>query len=140
MRQIGISAVGAAVYTCLTTSAYMTGYTTIVYNFVPEGTDMPYIRFGDFMDRRSAMFGSRDFAPEDIAFMVHVFSNYQGDKECGDIMSAVTKALTATALSITGYSTLYNCELDYSDVMVDDSEPAQPCRHGILRFLIRVCP
>jgi hypothetical protein len=140
IRQIGISAVEAAVYTRLTTSAYMTGYTTKVYNFVPDGTAMPYIRFGDAIDGRDSMFSSRDNAPEEIAFNVHVWSNYAGDKEAGDIMTVVCQALESSDLSVTGYSTLWNARLDYSEIMIDDTEPARPVRHGVMRFIIRVCP
>lgn len=140
IRQIGISAVLAAVNTRLTTSTYMTGYTAKVFNFVPDGTAMPYIRFGDPLDRRDAMFASRDFEPEDVAFQVHVWSNAQGDKEAGDIMKLVCQAIESASLSITGYSTLYNARLDFSEIFVDDTEPAKPVRHGALRFIVRICP
>lgn len=142
IRQIGISAVLAAVYKRLTESAYMAGYTAKVYNFVPDGTAMPYIRFGDTLDRPSAMFGSRDFEPEDISFQVHVWSSAQGDKECATIMSAACQALESSSLAMTGtsYVTLYNARLDFSEIFVDDTEPARVCRHGVLRFIIRVCP
>lgn len=140
IRKIGISAVLAAVYTRLTTSSYLTAYASKIYDFVPDGTGMPYIQFGDPLDRPSAMFGSRNFEPEDIAFQVHVWSSYQGDKECGDIMKLVCQAIESASLAITGYTTLYNARLDFSEIFVDDTEPAKPVRHGVLRFIIRVCP
>lgn len=139
-RQIGISAVLAAVISRLKTDANTIAYAAKIFNNVPATTAMPYIRVGEFLDRPSAMFGSRDFAPEDVSFQVHVWSNYAGDKEAADIMSLVCKAITGTRFSVTGYTTLYNAALDYSDVLVDDTNPTAICRHGVLRFLLRVCP
>lgn len=134
IQKIGTSAILAAVYTRLTTSAYMSGYTSKVYNNVPDTTAMPYIRIGEPMVRQSALFGNRDTMPEECVFTVHVWSSYMGDKEAADILTAVSQALTASALSITGYTTLFPVELEYSDVMVDDAEPAHPVRHGVGRF------
>jgi len=139
-RQIGISAVLAAVITRLKTDANTIAYAAKIFNNVPQSTAMPYIRVGEFLDRPSAMFGSRDFAPEDVSFQVHVWSNYAGDYEAATIMSLICKALTGTRLSVTGYSTLYHAVLEYSDVLVDDTVPTAICRHGILRFILRVCP
>ena len=139
-RQIGISAVLAAVISRLKTDANTIAYAAKIFNNVPIGTAMPYIRVGEFLDRPSAMFGSRDFAPEDVSFQVHVWSSYQGDKEAADIASLVCKAITGTRFSVTGYATLYNAVLEYSDIMVDDSVPDAVCRHGVMRFILRVCP
>lgn len=139
-RQIGIAATLAAVVSRLKSDANTVAYATKIFNNVPDSTAMPYIRVGEFMDRPSAMFGSRDFAPEDVSFQVHVWSNYSGDYEAATIMSLVCKALTATRLSITGYSTLYNAVLDYSDIIVDDTNITAVVRHGVLRFILRVCP
>lgn len=140
IRQIGISAVLAAVYSRLTTSAYMTGYTTKVYNYVPEGTAMPYIRFGDPGDFPSALFASRDFEPEQINFSIHVWSNYQGNKQCGDIMDAVCQALTDATLYAVDWRTLYTCRLSMAEITIDNTEPARPVRHGVLRFYMHVDP
>ena len=139
-RQIGISAVLAAVISRLKTDANTIAYAAKIFNNVPTGTAMPYIRVGEFLDRPSIMFGSRDFAPEDVAFHVHVWDSSLGDKNCADIMSLVCKAITGTRFSVTGYATLYNAVLEYSDVTVDDTVPTAICRHGVLRFILRVCP
>lgn len=139
-RQIGISAVLAAVIKRLKEDANTIAYAAKIFNNVPQSTAMPYIRVGEFLDRPSAMFGSRDFAPEDVSFQVHVWSNYQGDYEASTIMNLACKAITGTRFSVTGYTTLYNAVLEYSDVLVDDTDADNICRHGILRFILRVCP
>ena len=86
------------------------------------------------------MFGSRDFAPEDVSFQVHVWSDYAGDKEAADIMNLVSKALTNSALSVTGYTNLYNCRLDYADIMTDTTDANNLIRHGVCRFMLHICP
>jgi hypothetical protein len=139
-RQVGIAAVLSAVISRLKTDALTIAYAAKIFNNVPTGTAMPYIRVGEFLDRPSAMFSSRDFAPEDVAFHVHVWDASLGDTAAANIMSLVCKAITGTRFSITGYATLYNAVLEYSDVTVDDSVPTAICRHGVLRFILRVCP
>ena len=140
LRAIGISAVNTAVIKRLKEDAYTIAYVAKIFNNVPTGTAMPYLHVTGYMDRPSAMFGSRDFAPEDVSFAVHVWSGSLGDKDCADIMNLVTKALTGTALSITGYSTLYNASLDFADILIDTTEPLTPVRHGVCRFILRICP
>jgi hypothetical protein len=140
LRQVGIAAVNTAVVARLKADAYTIAYAAKVFNNVPSGTKMPYLHCTGYMDRPSAMFGSRDFAPEDVSFQVHVWDATLGDTACANIMNLVTKALTGTALSITGYTNLYNASLDFADVLIDTTEPLTPVRHGVCRFLLRVCP
>lgn len=140
LRAIGISAVNTAVVKRLKEDAYTIAYAAKIFNNVPTGTAMPYLHCTSYMDRPSAMFGSRDFAPEDVSFAVHVWDATLGDTACADIMNLVTKALTGTKLSITGYTTNYNASLDFADILIDTTEPLTPVRHGICRFILRVSP
>ena len=140
LRAIGISAVNTAVIKRLKEDAYTIAYAAKVFNNVPTGTAFPYLHVSGYMDRPSAMFGSRDFAPEDVSFQVHVWDATLGDKNCADIMNLVTKALTNSALSITGYTNLYNASLDFCDILIDTTEPLTPVRHGVCRFILRICP
>ncbi len=142
-RKIGIDAVNTAVITRLKTDANTIAYAAKIFNNVPgtpSAPAMPYIHVTGYLDRPSAMFSSRDFAPEDVSFQAHVWSEYAGDKEAATYMDNICRALTNAALSITGYTTLYNCVLEFADILTDNAEPARPVRHGVLRFLIRVCP
>ncbi len=139
-RKIGISAVNAAVVTRLKTNALTIAYAAKIFNNVPVGTKMPYLHVTGFMSRPSAMFASRDHEPEDVSFEVHVWSDYQGDKEAAELMDLVSQALTGTALAITGYTNLYKCQMEYSNILIDDAEPTNLVRHGICRFLLRICP
>ena len=139
-RQIGIAAVNTAVIARLKADAYTIAYAAKIFNHVPTGTAMPYIHATNYMCRPSAMLGSRDFAPEDVSFQVHVWDASLGDTACANIMNLVTKALTNSALSITGYANLYNCQLDFADIIIDTTEPTTPVRHGVTRFILRICP
>jgi hypothetical protein len=139
-QQIGISAVQAAVVTRIKADSNTIAYAAKIFNNVPTGTAMPYLHVTGLMCRKSAMFGSRDFAPEDVSFQVHVWSEYAGDKEAADIMNLVSKALTNSALSVTGYTNLYNCRLDYADIMTDTTDANTPIRHGVCRFALHICP
>lgn len=139
-RQIGISAVNAAVISRLKTDANTIAYAAKIFNNVPTGTAMPYIHVTGYLDRPSAMFGSRDDVPEDVSFQVHVWHGGLGDSYCADLMNLICQALTGTALTITGYTNLYKCELEYCDIILDTTEPTVPVRHGVCRFLLRICP
>jgi hypothetical protein len=139
-RQVGISAVNSAVISRLKTDANTIAYVAKIFNNVVKDTAMPYIHVTGYICRPSAMFGSRDFAPEDVSFEVHVWHGSLGDKDCATIMNLVSKALTNSALSITGYTNLYKCEMGYCNILIDTTEPATPVRHGVLRFMLRICP
>ncbi len=139
-RQVGIATCNTAIVKRLKEDSNTIAYVAKVFNHVPAGTQMPYLHVTSYMDRPSAMLGSRDFAPEDVSFQVHIWDASLGDKNCADIMNLVTKALTNSALSITGYTTNFNCQLDFADIIIDTTEPATPVRHGVCRFILRVCP
>jgi len=140
IRQIGISAVNTAVVTRLKTDANTLAYATKIFNNVVTGTVMPYIHVTGYMDRPSAMFASRDYTPEEVSFQVHVWSSYAGDKEAADIMNLISKALTATAIAVMPYTNLYKCSLGFADILIDNTNPATPVRHGVLRFNLHICP
>lgn len=139
-RKIGISAVNTSVVTRLKTDSNTIAYVAKIFNNVPNGTAMPFVHVTGYLDRPSAMFASRDFAPEDVSLQVHVWSDYAGDYEAATYMDNICRALTNARLSVEGYTNLYNAVLEYSDILIDNSEPSRPVRHGVLRFLIRVCP
>ena len=131
-QRIGISPLLAAIYTRLTTNANTSGYR--IYNHAPDSAALPYIVFGEALDRPSAMFSSRDCKPEEIPVMFHIWSEAHGDKDCAEYMDNIGKALTASALSITGFTNLYNAVLEYAEILVDTTEPTRPVRHGVMRW------
>lgn len=131
-RKLGFSALLKAYYTRLTTHANTSAYTT--YNYAPESASMPYITFGTPIGIKSPVLTTMDIEGEENTVTVHVWSDYEGDKECGDMMNNIIQALHSSALTITGYTDVMKAELEYSEILVDESEPGLPVRHGVLRF------
>jgi hypothetical protein len=136
-RKLGFTALMTAVYDRL--KAYSLTKDYKIYNYVPPSTTMPYIRIGLPVGGRSAMFGSRDYEAEDNVVTIHVFSNATHDYEAAGIMDNIVQALTSSDLSISGYSYMAGF-LDFSEIIVDDSEPANIVRHGLIRMRFHLIP
>jgi hypothetical protein len=134
-HKFGGSPLLAAVYARLTTDALTSSYST--YNYVPTSATFPYIMIGGMIGGKSADFTSRDIKGEDLVIHAHIWSAYQGDKECGDMMNNVIQAITATDLSITGYTTLKGIA-DFEQIMIDETVPGQLLRHGVIRLRFQI--
>ena len=133
-RKLGFTVLLTAVYGRLTTHALTSAYT--FYNHVPENTPYPYHVIGKPMGVRSVEFTSRDYEVEDNAFQIDSWvdkTSGKGDKACADMQNNIIQALTSSALSITGYSSI-RLLLDYVDIVLDPENPELLLRHGILRF------
>jgi len=138
-RKFGGAELIKAVITRLKADALTSSYS--IYNYVPDTATLPYIRVAAPMGGRSEKFGSRDYEAEENMLVIDIWSDYLGDKEAADIMNNVVQVLTGTtALSITGYPAPYQVLLEYSELVVDDSEPGVIVRHGIQRYAIHMTP
>lgn len=131
-RKLGFSLLSKAYYTRLTTDALTSAYS--IYDYVPDNTAMPYIVIGEMIASRSGIIGAADTEGEENTVVIHVWSDYKGDKEVADMMNNIIQAIHATALTISGYTDVMKAMLEYSDITVDDTETAEPIRHGVLRF------
>lgn len=130
-RKIGFYELMKAIYTRLTTDPLTSGYT--VYNHVPDDADFPFISYGQPYGGRSASFSAQDIAAEDNTVTIDVWSDYEGDKEVAQMMDNICQALDGSVLRPTGYTQLTGL-LDYTDIIIDETEPAKILRHGIIRF------
>lgn len=138
-RKLGYAELIHAIFDRIDTNALTSTYA--VYGYVPPGTAMPYVSVGNPMGVISNSFSSRDTEAEENVVNVHVYSKYQGDKECADMMNNIVQAITGSSLSITDYSTPYVMPcLDYSEILIDDSDPNNLVRHGVLRFRFHMSP
>ncbi len=137
-RKLGFSEFIHAIYDRIDTGTLSSTYA--VYGYVPPGTAMPYVSVGNPMGVISNSFSSRDTEAEENVINVHVWSKYQGDKECADMMNNIIQDITGTALSITNYSTPFLVFLDYSEILIDDTDPNNIVRHGVLRFRFHMAP
>lgn len=130
-RLVGISVLEAALYTRLTTHALTSAYR--IYNYVPADAVLPYVSIGGALYGRSESFYTREDAAEDIVLHVHIWSSYRGDKEAADMMNNISSAVTSSALAPMGYTVMLG-QNDYANIMIDDTDPNQILRHGILRL------
>lgn len=137
-RQLGFSALMRAIYDRLDTHALTSSYA--VYNQAPRNAAFPFVTFGTPIGTESRMLGSRDTEGESTIVTVHVWSDYDGDKECADMMTNIVQAMFGTALSVTGYFSPVDVALDYSDITLDQSNPSRPIRHGVARFRFEIAP
>lgn len=140
-RQLGFSALSAAVYTRLTTDALTLAYS--FYEWVPRGTAMPYHVIGKFLGRESLSFNTRDTEAEENIVQIDSWvdeSSGKGAKTCQDMMNNIVQAMTNAALVITGYDNSYLIFLDFANVLKDDTEPGKTIQHGILRFRVEMAP
>ena len=131
MRQLGFAEIFKAVYARLMTSAYTSTYT--IYNYAPSAADFPYIYLGEFVGRRSADWGSRDFDVEENVLTCHVFSDSTWQHECDGMMKNVIKSVTSTILALDGYGTPNAVFYEDSNIIRDDSG-AISVWHGIIKF------
>ena len=53
------------------------------------------------------------------------------------MMDNIVQAITATDLSVTGYTMLKGIA-EYAQIMVDDTNPNQLLRHGVIRFRFHI--
>ena len=103
-----------------------------IANRISPYKKFPYIRIGSPLGSRSVMFSSRDTEAEDNVINIHVFSDASHDYEAADIMDNIVQAITSSDIAIAGYSNKY-LYIDHAEIFVDDTEPARPIAHGLVR-------
>ena len=137
-RKLGFQPLLRAIYDRIGTHALTSSYTR--YNQAPRNAAFPFITFGTPIGTESRMLGTRDTEAESNVVTVHVWSEKPGDKECSEMMDNIVQSLFGTALTITGYFNPVDVALDYSDIIIDTSEPSRIIRHGVLRFRFEMAP
>ena len=135
-RTLGFSVLLKAVYTRLTTHANTSAYT--FYNAVPDNASMPYIVITNPMGVRAPTLSCDDIAGEANVFHLHIWTppTSEGDKAVGDIMNNCAQALSSSALSITGYTDVLKPQLEFAEIVKDDTVASSPVWHGIMRFRV----
>ena len=98
-----------------------------IYDFVPEGTDFPYVKIGD---QTMVDDGTKTKQGSDFTLIIHTFSRYRGSVEIKNIMSVVYDILHESSLSVSGAS-LVNARFEFADILVD---PDGITKHGVQRF------
>jgi hypothetical protein len=116
----------AALFQRLSSDTSVMALVTGVFDYVPEGIAFPYIRIGE---PTVTPFGTKTTQGEEVAVVIHVWSQYRGKAEAYNILNACLGA-TTRPLQIAGFK-LQNQELDQLQVF-DDIDGMT--RHGVLRI------
>jgi ABC-type sulfate transport system substrate-binding protein len=73
------------------------GQTTPVYDFVPEGTELPYITLGAFTCKQS---GAKTTDAWDTSIQIHLWSDYKGKAEINGIANDVITVLSSVDIEL----------------------------------------
>ena len=99
-----------------------------VYDDLPQNASMPYIVAGEIEGRE----WSDKFQPgQEVTSSIHVWSNYPGRKEAGEIMDEILSALSSSPLNLEGGFGAVVSTLELSEIIVDIDGVT---RHGILKI------
>lgn len=136
VRKIGFSLLMNAVYDLLDNDILTSKYR--IFDHVPSedksiNTSLPYVTIGTPYGVRSASGSADDTPMENNIINIHVWSDYKGHKECADMMDNICQAMDGATWTIGGYTVVISL-LDYSNIFLDDTEPAVLLHHGIIRW------
>lgn len=104
---------------------------TGVYDVVATEHTFPYITVGE---PNLLPFETKNNYSEEISFVVHVWSIYNGKKEAYGILNQINQAI-AKGLSIEGPFSLLKIQKPSMQV-IDDANPR--IKHGIARFRVTI--
>ena len=94
-----------AVYAKLTGDAPLMAMINGVFDFVPEGTDYPYVTIGDIAAEDNSAVGVKGY---ELDLRVNVYSKSQGKSQCLDIVERLKIVLDGQALMVAGFSHVYS--------------------------------
>lgn len=92
IRRIPLNALQIGVYSILSTKQ-----TTVVYDAVPEGAELPYITFSDY---EYEFAGSKDVDIVNVTLEIEIWSDYFGKGAINGIAEDVTAVLTAWPIDL----------------------------------------
>lgn len=126
-------AVQQAIFDALTGAAALTALlgdgAAGVYDDVPENATFPYVTIGETF---LSPFDTKTEIGVEHVVVLHIWSRYEGAKECKQIMTAIYDALNRAALSVSG-QTVVDSRFTFAQTMRD---PDGETRHGIQRFTV----
>lgn len=129
-----------AVLARLTTHSEMVtpGYDKIVFDFVKDNMEKPYIRLGtDFLGE----WGARDISGSVITYPVDIFTDtkeYVGKKECKVISNAVCKAISASKINLAVHGFSVVVQIFSGQRILEEGEGSEVIYHGIVEFTYKI--
>lgn len=124
-----LGSVHAAVYTKLNTDATLKAMVTGIFDYVPEGTDYPYVVIGEATETPE---NSHDRFGRSQVITLHIWSNDRGFKKAQAIASRIHALLDHQALTVSGQNTI-SVRYEFSQTLID---PNPNLRHIPIRFRI----
>ncbi len=118
-------------------------YQTVLVDYpllidVPAVILFPHILIGHAHERPMHTMGGTNVGMGwQVIVRVHIYSQYQGDKEALRILDRVVTLLNYASLSIAGYGTVI-CEYTMGRVLIEASKDKIETRHIPTEFTVRV--
>lgn len=120
-----------AVYQRLTSDAALMARVKGVFDSVPSGQSMPYITIGDATGSPYRAFGVYG---EECTLTLHIWSDYKGFKETGEILAELDRLLADTSFEVTGWGTASSF-YDFSETLREGDDTLE-LRHVPVRYRI----
>lgn len=124
-----INPIQEALYTKLISITSLMNKVNGIYDFVPQGTEYPYVTIGE---NTQSDWGSKTFTGFDDTISIHTWSRGAGRKSCAEIMSDIYSAIHEGSLSVSGFKVTV-LRQEFSEIILD---PDGQTYHGIQRFRI----
>lgn len=120
-----------AVFTALNGDAPLSAAVTGVYDEVPEGTALPYVKIGD---STLTDWSGKDFTGAEQTLTIHVWSGHVSSGMAGrqatkEIMALVHTVLHEASLTVAN-NTLVNLRFTFAEEFQEDGTTY----HGVMRF------
>ncbi|WP_226639322.1 DUF3168 domain-containing protein [Priestia flexa] len=128
MKRTSLWSLQQALYERLMSDNLLNKKITGVFDEVIEGTPYPYVTIGE---PTVLPFETKTSFGEEVAIVLHCWSQYPGKKEAFEILNLILGAITKSPLVITGGFSLLKTELEQMTVIIDIDDVT---RHGIIRL------
>lgn len=127
MKKTSLWPLQQAIFQRLVQDSALNGVVTGVFDDVEEGTAFPYVTVGE---PTSTPFETKTSFGEEVAVVLHCWSQYAGKKEAYEILNLMLQAITKAPLIVEGF-TLFNTQLEQLNVITDIDDVT---KHGVMRL------
>lgn len=99
----------------------------------PQGEGFPYVVLGE---PRSVDSSTKDLLGMEITYTIHIFSDYQGDKEVLEIADEIVSALHDNPLLVEYFSV--STQIFNSLDIMTETDDKRRVRHGVMDLMFRL--
>lgn len=119
------------IYDSLRINSNLKDLNASVYDYVPVKEDFPYIVIADGTENPENTFNKKG---KEVTFRIHIWSRYNGFRECYKIEEEIKKELDFTDISINDYDLIYIKQEDSNSI----KDPDGVTRQLVLNYRIIV--